>query len=237
MKEYKIDKNKIGKVIKKRLFKTIPLTLFASGLVVAYPFFTEDKSTDRGYLYGVIPILLVTLGVGFYLGILKLRTILESYVLTIDNYEIIREQFNTPINVMPLDDIEDIIRNKDGSFTIKSKKKFNDIDIPPQIEKYDELENVLKRIMPINIISKENPNKKYSALIAALILLSMMAVLILDNKIIVGISGALFTSYLAYAIFELFLGKNVDKDLNRKKYYLIFITILVAVITITKLMS
>jgi hypothetical protein len=81
----------------------------------------------------------VAIGLGaiifsFYISRKRTRRLYESYVLTISDSAITREQYQTPTVTISNSDINVIIKNNNGSFTIKGGTAQDLIGIPTQIE-------------------------------------------------------------------------------------------------------
>ena len=71
----------------------------------------------------IIPFAVTALGFGLYRGVMRLKTLLESYTLTITNNLITREQFITPTISIYFNEVSEISQQKNGTLTIKEENR------------------------------------------------------------------------------------------------------------------
>ncbi len=142
------------------------------------------------------------LAFGLYRGINRQKEIFDSYRLTLDNNGITREQHNTPTINIAKADLSEIIKNPNGSFTIKGNSTVNVIGVPSQIDDYENLELSLAEIRQISTKTSEPILQNFRSLLSILVIGLMASVYISKDKIIVGISGTVLLVVLGYSVFE-----------------------------------
>ena len=82
-------------------------------------------------MYGIV---LGALAFGLYRGVNRQKEIFDSYRLTLDNNAITREQHKTPTITISNTDVIEIVKNSNGSFTLKGNSPVNVIGVPSQID-------------------------------------------------------------------------------------------------------
>lgn len=224
MEQFKIRKDGFREIRKAMLFKTAPIAIIALlvGLAIGY-LNTDARQGEISVFPFVIPLLLGALGFGLYRGVNRQKEIFNSYILTLDNNCITREQHKTPTITISYTDISEIIKNSNGSFTIKGNSTENVIGVPSQIDDYEKLEKSLSEIGQILTIANESFIQKIRGLFSILTLGLMAAVYISKDKTIVGISGAVLLVVLGYSFFEVLRSKNIDGQTKRGIWWLILV--------------
>ncbi len=224
MEQFKIKQDGFKEIRKVILIRTIPISLLTAFAALAISHFTENgQQSDVNVLPFVIPIILGAMALGLYRGIKRQKTIFESYILTIDNTCIKREQHNTPTITISNTDIREIIKTSNGSFTIKGTSNINMIGVPSQIDDYKKLEKSLAEIRKITIKNSEPFLQKFRGLLSILIIGLMAAVYISKDKIIVGLSGTVLLVILGYSFFEVQKSKNIDSKTKNARWWLILV--------------
>ena len=225
MEQFKIRKDGFKEIRKAILIKSIPILLLATfgGLAISN-FNTNRQQSDDNVFPFVIPLVLGALVFGLYRGVNRQKEIFESYILTLDNVGITREQHNTPTVTISNEDLSAIIKNSDGSFTIKGNSSVNVIGIPSQIDNYEQLEMLLTKKRQISIKYNEPFFQKFSGLLSILTIGLMAAVYISKDKIIVGVSGSVLLAVLGFSFFEIQRSKNFDSKTKKGTWWLILVT-------------
>jgi hypothetical protein len=179
----------------------------------------------------LIPILGTAIGLGIYRSLNRQKAIFDTYVLTFSDNLITREQANTPVLSLHSFEIKEIIKDKNGHFWIKA----NDIIIVPvQIERYEEVEVLLNKIVPIT--TKISFKYKYRIVIAIVSLALMFCVYTATNKLIIGISGPLLSGILIWNLIDRWkLRNSLDKSTQRSFFIYVIILIVTIAITVMKL--
>ena len=117
-----------------------------------------------------------------YRGVNRQKEIFDSYVLTLNNNAITREQYNTSTITISNAEISEIIKKSNGSFTIKGKSTVDVIVVPSQIDEYEKLEKALADIRQITTKSSEPFLQKYSRLLSILTIGLMAAVYLVQRQ-------------------------------------------------------
>lgn len=197
------------------------------------------KGTASGVnvLLVIIPLIGLSVGLGLYRGLNRQRKLLESYQLTLANNLIIREQLNTPTISIYFNDIKEITKNKNGSFSIRGKDPTDVILIPAQIENYIELENTLTQIKSFATKSSKSYLQKYSTPITLFSLSLMLCVYTVTNKIIVALSGTLLLAILLWSFYEVRRSKNIDAKTKRGMWWVLILIASVIGVMIIKLIG
>lgn len=230
MQTFKINPDGFKEIRKQILIKTLPILLIAvtAGIIISSLNETHTKDDIYNWLI-VIPIVGIAVGFGLVRGINRQKTIFESYTLIVEGNLIKREQFNSQTISIYFNDISDIIKNKNGSFTIKGKSEKGIISIPEQIDNYSDLENSLSQIMPITQKTKGSFRQIYSGALAILAVGLMACVYILSNRLIVGAAGIILIALLLWSFIAIRKNKNIDAK-TKTSSWLVFIVIITVVV-------
>jgi hypothetical protein len=222
MEQFKIRPDGFKEIRKAILIKTIPILILASfgGLAISY-FNTNEQHSNVNIFPFVIPIVLGAITYGLYLGINRQKEIFESYILTVDNNGITRDQNNTPTITISNTDVSEIIKNSNGILTIKGNSAVNVIAVPSQIDDHEKLEKLLSDIRQISTKTSQPFLQKFRVLLSILTIGLMAAVYLSKDKIIVGITGTVLLAVLGYSFFEVQKSKNIDDKTKKGIWWLI----------------
>jgi hypothetical protein len=218
------------------LIRTIPITLIGMGTGLA----VNGSAVQNGiaFFLTLFILLLISLSIGLYIGIKRQKELFESYILSIDEVSITREQKNTPMIKLLKEEIKEIIKVKNGNFEIKGTKAGDLITVYAQIENYENLERKLNQIKSITIKSSHFFNEKLRTPAIAIFASLLMAIVYMaSNKIIVGISGIVLTGSLIWSFFKTQRSKNIDIKTKQGSYLLIFVLFSIIAATIFKIMK
>lgn len=207
--------------------RTIPIGILAVGGGLIIGVFNSNISGDFDWtiLLIMVPISLLAMGYGMKRGIDRQRQIFESYVLNFNETTIERKAFNTPDIIMAQSDINAIIKNKDGSFFIKSATSTDIIGIIAQIERREELEKLLNGIHPVTTDVPKSMIEKYQSLLPLVSIGLMMATFLSTNKWMVGIAGILLLIAMGYSFFEIQRSKNIDEKTRNARWWILIVLI------------
>lgn len=226
MEQFKIKPGGFKEIRKTLLVKIVPILLLGSfGVLAMVHFNMKEEQSDVNVLLFLIPFILVSGAFGLYRSMNTQKKIFESYCLTLDNNSITREQHNTPTITISNEEISEIIKNSNGSITIKGKSKVNVIGVPPQIEDYTRLEKLLTEIKQISTKTKEPFLQKYMILFSLLGMGLMATFQISSNKIIVGVSGLVLLIFMGYSFFAIQRSKNIDNKTKRATWWVILVAV------------
>lgn len=236
MQQFKIRQNGFKEIRKNILLKSIPIfVILIIFIVVTGTINSRNKAEDINTLPFIIPIILGAAGFGIYRGIKKQAALFASYTLSISNNLIRREQLNTPAISIYYNDVKEILKNKNGSFTIKGKNSGDLIGIPAKIDNYAELEATLQNIKTITIKENDTLLQKYPVIPGIVMLGLMLCVYTVNNKIIVAISGTIVTGLMVWNLLKIQQSKNIDRNTKRNSWLVLIVLISVIAVTIFKL--
>jgi type III secretory pathway component EscS len=230
--KFKIKENGFDEVRKKVLYRTIPIVIIAAagGLLISL-FNSNGQTTEVNTLPFVIPIIIGALAFGLFKGLNRQKQIFNSFILTIDEIEVTREQALTPAISIPVSEIQQIIKNSKGTFVIKGKSPQEVIGIPSQIENSEALESFLSELKSITVSDDKSFVQKYQWVFPLLTVILMVITYLSTNKLLVGITGTTLTIGLIYSFITTQRSKHIDKK-TKKSMWLVLI-VLFAVIAIT----
>jgi hypothetical protein len=236
MQQFKIRQDGFKEIKKQMLVRTIPIILIvATGGIVISSVNSKNKADDINVLPYVIPLIAVSVGFGLYRGVNRQKGLFESYTLTFTSNLITREQLNTPTISIYFNDIYEIIKNRNGSFTIRGKGVTDIISVPTQIENYPQLQETLSQLKSISTKSNDHFLQKYRSILAIFAVGLMVCVYTLTNKIIVALSGALLVGLMLWSFFEVYRSKNIDSKTKRGMWWVLLVLASVIGVMVMKL--
>jgi len=238
MQQFKVRQDGFKEIKKQLLLRAVPIILVAAtaGIVIS-TINSKNNETGINVLPFIIPLIAVSIGFGLYRGVNRQKDLFNSFTLKVSNNLITREQMNTPTISIYVEDIKEIRKNKNGSFTVKSKNPSDIINIPTQIENYSELEESLARITPITTKSTEPILQKYRSLLSLLTIGLMLCVYTVTNKILVAVSGTLLIGLMIWSFFEVRRSKNIDAKTKRVSWWVLLVLLSVIGVMIMKLIG
>lgn len=139
--------------LKKRIRKTIifhgAIAFLFSVLIIWVIDFVYAKETDGlGLIYtlAVVMLFLFSLFRAFYAYRFRIKLI-EHFFVRINDQEIVCPFFETQVTIIPFNAIKRIKSQKD-SCVITTRNIFRFIEIPYEIENFEEIRNLLKKARP-----------------------------------------------------------------------------------------
>jgi hypothetical protein len=199
--------------------KTIPLMilifsfLFIIGVVV--PAVMKDEPVNWQVMGYVLVFFILLTWFATWRSLKRQQRAFETYRLIIDESRIMREQENVPSIAIDKRDIQKIVQNSNGSFTVIGNSKLNAIGIPSQIADYDDVKHMLAEIKTLDVkTSKSFVEKMFvpisltgAVLIAITSITKNPAVSLLCSFLIVGLMLA------GFLVIQ--LSRNVDRRTKR----------------------
>ncbi len=226
MQQFKIKPDGFKEIRNAMLIKTIPIALIASSVGLGISHFSSNMPQNNVNVWPfVIPIVLVALTAGTFTGVKRQKQIFESYTLTLNTESITREQYSTPSITIPKSEIKAIIKNANGSFTIKGNSMLNVIGVPAQIDNYDILERLLMETQTILVKDNVSLLQRFRLLLVLLPLGLMAVVCLSENRLVVGLSGIILLGLLGYSFFVIQKSGNVDRRIKRGIWFAILIVL------------
>jgi hypothetical protein len=218
------------------LLRSIPMLLIAGTAGIAISTMnSKQKEDDLNVLPIIIPFMAAALGFGLYRGVNRQKALFESYTLTITNNLITREQVNTPTISIYFNDVKEIAKHKNGSFTIKGKETVDLIGVPVQIDNHTQLETALQQIQPIVVKDKVSFMEEYQSLIGLVTVGLMLCVYTVNNKIIVALTGSALVALMIWSFIKIRSSKNVDSKTKRSVWWVLLVLASVIAVMIFKL--
>lgn len=236
MQIFKIRQEGFKEIKKQMIIRTLPIMLIAVTVGIVISFInSKDKAADVNVLPFIIPLTAAAVGFGLYRGVNRQKTLFDSYTLTITNNLITREQLNTPTISIYFNEIKEITKHKNGSFTIKGKDAADLIGIPSQIDHYLQLETTLQNIQPIAVKDKVSFLQKYQSLTGLLTVGLMLCVYTVNNKIIVALTGTTLVALMIWSFIKIRSSKNVDSKTKKSIWWVLLVLASVIAVMIFKL--
>ncbi|MEQ1732803.1 MAG: hypothetical protein ABL940_03970 [Bacteroidia bacterium] len=225
MEQFTIKENGFAELRKPLLIKlTLMLLLIIFGSLAISYFSTNNEQNNINTILFLIPLVLIVLGFSLYRSINKLQETFESYKLTIEDNSVTREQKNTPTITILNSEITEIVKNSNGSLTIKTNSILNHIGVPYQMNDFLRIEKTLSEVKQISIMTKKPFLQNFIGLVYVLPIGLMAAIYLSQNKVIVGICGIVLLIVLGYSFFEMRRSKHIDNT-TKKGLWWIFVVI------------
>jgi hypothetical protein len=236
MQVFKFRQDGLKEIRKKVLLRSIPLLLIAvaAGITIS-TINSKQKENDLNVLPIIIPLIAAALGFGLYRGVNRQKALLESYKLTISNNLVTREQLNTPTISIYFNDIKEIAKHKNGSFTIKGKEAVDLIGIPAQIDDYSRLETALQQIQTIVVKDKVSFLQKYQSLTGLVTVGLILCVYTVSNKLIVALTGSAIVALMVWSFIKIQSSKNIDSKTKRSTWLVVLVLASVIAVMVFKL--
>ena len=236
MQVFKIRQDGFKEIRKKMLLRSIPMLLIAGAAGIAISTInSKQKEDDVNVFPIIIPFMAAALGFGLYRGVNRQKALFESYSLTITNNLITREQVNTPTISIYFNDVKEIAKHKNGSFTIKGKETVDLIGIPAQIDNPTQLETALQQIQPIVVKDKVSFMEKYQSLTGLVTVGLMLCVYTVNNKIVVALTGSALVALMVWSFIKIRSSKNVDSKTKRSIWWVVLVLASVIAVMVFKL--
>jgi hypothetical protein len=236
MKEFRVGPEGIKtfrRLILKRMLIIVPFFLVIIA-INAFSFFRNDIPFRPTYLLFIIgPFLFF----GFILFniIRKNERMFKSYVLTIENILIRREQYNTPEVDIYFNEIVQIRKTRSKWLIVKGKYAGDVIYIPPFLDNFKDLENSLREIMPFTTKATGTFFERFRAILALVSLAAMITALLVDNKIIDSTCLCIYVFITVRNFIDARRNKNLDNKTRQRLWIQLVIAGIVAVFVILKI--
>lgn len=245
MHSFKIRPDGYKNVRKKMLLWGIPIML--TGVVISFQIALQSNGSDVSAAYNsnnyldwlvyIIPFVLILsfASFGLYRSLGRVKKMFASYELLITDNLISREVVNTPTISIYVNEVQEIIRHRNGSYMIKGTKANDLILVPKQIENREQLELILDQIKPVTTKGKAITQIRLLAVLSFINLGLMWCVFAVDNKTIVAIAGTLFFVIFIYNFIRIQKSKNIDYRTKKTRWISFLALLVVLYFLITKL--
>lgn len=238
MQQFKIAPDKLSgfKIALARRAVTMALLMMGCCLSGCYWALSANLTDDNIQFFPVSSFLAVLIfGVIVSRKIKKTRKIAETYILTIDNHSIMREQAGMPTVSIVKNKIKRIYRTKNGNLLVIGPRLKEYIDIPPQIDNYPQLYDMLNNIKPVKRLSYNNG---LFFLIAGIPLgLSAFGIIAVTNKMVIAICSAIICGVIIFCIYMILSGKYGDEKTKKNIWLYIAAVIFYIAVTISKFLE
>ncbi|MEX6686896.1 hypothetical protein QTN47_05290 [Danxiaibacter flavus] len=236
MQQFTVNPNKFKEIKKQMLIRSIPMLLLVSIAAIAINYSnTTSKETDFTWLFIAVPFFVLILAWGIRKGLKRQKSLMDSYILTVSNNSITREQANTPTISIYYSDITSIAKYKNGTFIIRSKDPADEIIVPAQIDNYEEFESLIASVNKVNTENSQPQLQKYTTLLSLINLACMICVYVASNKFLVGATGTVCTALTGWSFYKAWMSKNLDSKTKKSLLWGLLALLSVVAITIMKL--
>lgn len=237
MQQFTLRKDSFGEIKRKAVIRTVPVMLVASAAGIFIGVSSNTSAADNmNILPVVILIAAVSLAIGLYTGINRQRKLLESYILTIDNHLIKREQLNTPAISLYSNEITEISKSNNGTILIKGRNSSDVIVIPAQVENYNQLETLLQEIKPFtDATSAVSVLNKYQRVLSLISVGLMVCFYISTNKMVIATTGIILIVLMGWSILKVRTNKNIDSKTKRTTLLSVFVLVCTIAMLFVKL--
>lgn len=110
---FKIKSTGFDEIKKQSIKRAVPILLVSMIFGIAIPFFNSENKEDVWYVLPfILPIMLFALGSGINKGLKRQKMLFESYQLIFSENNIVREQLNTPIVNIQINEIKSIVKRQ-----------------------------------------------------------------------------------------------------------------------------
>jgi hypothetical protein len=237
MQEFRISETGLKELQKQVLLKTLPIIVIAAAAGITISQVNSKGAFNSNFVWFLVLFVTGMITFSFFKGSKRIESIYGNYRLKVGEDFITREQGNTPVITLLHSDIQEIIKNKNGSITLKTLNTANNIGIPAQIINYSELENQLNKIKPITEKTTQSLLERFGFFLVFIMIGLMAVVYIADNKVAVGLSGFSVAGFMIWSFFQTIKNKSIDNKTKRTSYWLILVVFSVIGITVLKLLK
>lgn len=234
MQTFKIGKDGFKDLKRRFLIRAVPFMVIVTAIIIVYG--PIRYGMDDIITFAIIIIILaVSVGLGSYRGLKKIKIHCETYSLTITENLIQREYANAPTISIYFNDIREIVKHRNNTFTIIGKEPHTIIGIPAVIENYSQLETRLQEIRPIVLKGNISVLQKYQVFAGFLTIGLLICILVVNNRIIVVLSGSLLVVWFIVRFLVASTGKNIRNTARRGTWKLLLMISAVILLVLFKL--
>jgi hypothetical protein len=219
---------------KQALTRFIPVMLLGV-IVVGAANFSTTSGFDTDTLLFTIPIMLVAVAIGIFNGLKKRRRLFDSFSVEINEDTITRIQEDTPDLALNRLEISSISKDRNGTITVRGMSAYDIIQIPAGMERPDELEAALLRIMPFSEGAQRSLLERFGWITGVVAILLMMVIRFADNKAVVIAGGVALIALLIWGFMKAYRNKNVPEGYKRSIWIMLLLIVGVIVAILMKL--
>lgn len=237
MQQFRTRKEGFDEIKKKLITNTTILFTIIFLVVILLPALLSNDPARFKTLPIMLPLFLAILVFSMMAGIKRQRSAFESFTLTIDDEKIVRERLNTPVLTIGRNEITKITKLANGSFCIEGKSKLNPIVIPAQMDNYQVMEDTLREVKPVTVLTSKTFAEKMALPISLSGVVLVGVIFLSKNGTVTLICSILIVAILLVSLVLTQMNKNVDKGTKRLSWMVLVPLGAFASIIIKKLLS
>ncbi|MGO4292777.1 hypothetical protein [Chitinophaga sp. RAB17] len=215
MNVFKTQPEGFAVIRKQALLRFAPVMLFGVIVVLAANFRSAAAGFDMETLLITFPVMLFAVVIGISRGMKRRRKLFDSFSVEVNEDAVIRTQDDTPELELNRLEISSISKDSTGVITIRGMDQYDVIQIPAGMERADELEAALLRIMPFSEGDQRSLLERFGWITGVLAILLMVVIRFVENKVVVIISGVLLIVLLIWGFMTGYRNKNVPERYKR----------------------
>jgi hypothetical protein len=201
----------------------IPLMLAAStsGILIAH-YNTGHRSGDTGSLFIAMPVFIIIIAWNIFRSLKRQKELFESFSLAIDGQAVVRVQKNLPQLTLPYSAITRITKQKNGCISINTARSYNCIQVPAQIENYEQLEAALNEIKPLEQ-KTANLVPFYCTALVLLVIALFAGVGLSHSKPVIISGSVVLGGILLWSMYATRKSPNVDQRTKKRVLWVILV--------------
>jgi hypothetical protein len=225
METFRIDKESYDRYVKRQTRYILPILVIILAIFIA-----TQVLTARGGEW-ITTTLIATLAMSVY-GAFSYRRMgrrwqpLLSYMLTLTDSEIIREQDKVPPLTIHFMEVKEIFKTKKGGFIIKGRTSTDTIYVPFLIERKDALEKRLQTFAPVTVWAGAPWRLKLIGYLPLLAVAGLIVINVVKDEIIAGVAGLAAIAVMGWLFVYVQRSKNVTAQAKRRSWiFLLFVAL------------
>jgi hypothetical protein len=193
------------KMVRKRIFtKGLPIMLIAvtTGFLISY--FTENGAVEDMYANMLfILFIAAVIAFSFWRTLQKQKIVYDSYLLTVGDDYLLKEQSTLKATRLSFDEIERIEKDGYGNLFVYGALQQNIVLVSANIDDYQGVKDLLQSIKPIGIRDSYNLFQKHPLLTLLIPCGLMVAVYLSNNKIVVAAAGISLIAIIIWGFYKI----------------------------------
>jgi hypothetical protein len=216
MKQFRISKQGISALQKKSLWQMpFRLLLFAGVIYYVLQQIETDPAIKKVLIIFMIPAGIAATGVGLLIKMVRLKSGLASYMITMHEDRITMEQEMLKGVSIQKWDITRITQDKKGNILIQGRTRGEKLSISQYLENRDVLISLLGEIRFIELTDKQ-PRPWEKSGFWSLLILGLMGIFYLyPDKLVSGIAGGLLLALSVAGLILVSVNKQVNPSVKR----------------------
>lgn len=232
---FKTDPGGFTAIRKQTLLRTVPVMIIGAIVVLVANFNSANNQLDIYTLLITITVMAAAVGRGIYIGLKKRRQLFDSFTIEINEDTVVRTQADTPELALNRLEISSISKDSSGSITIQGMDKEDVILIPAGMERPEELEAALARIITFSEDNQRSLMDRFGWLAGIVSVLLMIIIRLAENKIIILLSGLSLIALLTRTFLKGYRNKNVPVRYKRSSWILLILIAAAVMLIIVKM--